>query len=152
MDSRELNRTPSQSKITIFGQRRSEGGGNTIDLDKYFGTLGIVADDLEVAVELSVEAFSIQGDDDFSPPTGRNVRIEPHHFHASGIFDFGDGEHGISGVGNREYLGKGSGQPGNIPGVKIVGRNRNCRALSENPKRDQNQDQAPNPPYQYCFH
>jgi hypothetical protein len=120
--SRDSNKTPSQSKITRRGQGRPEGSGEAIHFDKDFRTSGVVAEDFKIPFELAVQAIRFQGDDDFSLPAGLDVRIEPHHFHTSGVFYFGNKEWGISSI---EYLkhfvdgGRGFGQ---IPGIIIIRR------------------------------
>ena len=59
---------------------------------------GIVTLHFEIALELAVQLFGFQCDDDLSPPAGLDVRIKPHHLHTSGVFDFGNGKEGVSGV------------------------------------------------------
>jgi hypothetical protein len=125
LDSRESNNTPSQSKITRLGQGRPEGRGEAIHFDKDFGASGVVAQDFEIPLELAVQATRFQGDDNFSLPAGLDVRIKPHHLHASGVFYFGNGEEDISGIENLEHFVDGGRGFGQIPGIVIIRRNGN---------------------------
>jgi hypothetical protein len=63
-----------------------------MDFDENFGMLGVVAENSEIPLELTIKFFGFQSDDDFSLPAGLDVRIEPHHFHASGVIYFGNGK------------------------------------------------------------
>jgi hypothetical protein len=94
-------------------------------IDDNFRVSGIVAEDPEIPLEPAVKLIRFQSDDYFSLPAGLDVRIVPHYFHTSSVFYFGNGEEGISGIGNLEHFlddVRGSGQ---IPGIIIIGRNRN---------------------------
>lgn len=97
-----------------------EGGREAIYIDENFRASGIVAENFEIPLELAVKLIRFQSDDYFSLPAGLDVRIVPHYFHTSSVFYFGNGEEGISGIGNLEHFlddGRGSGQ---IPGIIII--------------------------------
>jgi hypothetical protein len=106
---------------------------------------GIVAEDPEIPIELAVEFFRFQSDDYFSLPAGLDVRIEPHHFQASGVFDLGDGEQGIALVGDNENLGEGLGDPAYVAGIIVIRANGDDRTRGgfglKNPQPE-NQDQG----------
>jgi len=123
--SRDSNKTPSQSKITSRGQGRPEGESEAIYFDQDFATSGIVAEDPEIPIKLAVKLFRFQSDDYFSLPAGLDVRIEPHHLHASSVFYFGNGEEGISGIENLEHFVDGVRGSGQIPGIIVIRRNGN---------------------------
>jgi hypothetical protein len=99
----------------------SEGGGNSMDFDENFGVLEVVAENFEIPLELAVQLFSFQRDDDFSLPAGLDVRIEPHHLHTSGVINFGNGKEWISGVGNLKSFLDLWGGPGQVTGIIIIG-------------------------------
>jgi hypothetical protein len=123
--SRELNRTLSQLKHQTRGQRNPEGGGEAIYLDENFRALGIVAENPEIPLELSVKLICFQSDNYFSLPAGLDVRIEPHYFHTSSVFYFGNGEEGISGIENLEHFVDSGRSSGQIPGIIIIRQNGN---------------------------
>ena len=102
-----------------------EGVGEAIYFDDNFRVSGIIAENPEISLELAVKPIRFQSDDYFSLPAGLDVRIIPHNFHTSSVFYFGNGEKGISGIGNLEYFFDDGRSSGQIPRIIIIRRNGN---------------------------
>jgi hypothetical protein len=101
----------------------------SMNRDNNFRFVGIIAQHSEVSFKLAVQFFRFQVYDNFPPPAGLDVRIEPHHLNTSGVFYFGNGKEGIPGIDDlKDFLNVSSG-PGQISGIKVHRRNGYSRAV-----------------------
>ena len=82
-------KTPSQSKMTTWGRIR-ELRGMSIQLNLYLRIIGIITDDCKKPLKSSVQAIGLQLNQYFSLAAGRDVRVKPYHFGASGILNLGN--------------------------------------------------------------